>query len=121
CSSVPLFSRSRVMLSSQMLWPRSWSACVAFIASPLFRVWLDLQGMQTRHHREECHVPDGSTPSSHHGAVRRAHRPACLPCSAIANFPRRTRERSFELLFPYLGRPAVALSPVQPSMTTLLL
>src|SRR5260370_42318815 len=28
---VPLSSRSRVMLSSQMLCPRLWSACVAFI------------------------------------------------------------------------------------------
>jgi hypothetical protein len=32
--SVPLVSSSRVMLSSQRLWPRSWSACVAFIVSP---------------------------------------------------------------------------------------
>src|SRR5262249_5563900 len=32
---VPLVSRSRVMLSSQMLWPSSWSFCVAFMASPL--------------------------------------------------------------------------------------
>src|SRR5258708_14814614 len=33
--SVPLFSRSRVMLSSQMLWPRLRSNCVAFILSSL--------------------------------------------------------------------------------------
>src|SRR5262249_498784 len=32
--SVPLSSRSRVMLSSQRLWPRLWSNSVAFIVSP---------------------------------------------------------------------------------------
>src|SRR5713101_2537967 len=32
-SSVPLVSRSRVMLSSQIDWPTSWSFCVAFIVS----------------------------------------------------------------------------------------
>src|SRR5271166_3341790 len=32
--SVPLSSRSRVMLSSQMLCPRSWSDCVAFMVQP---------------------------------------------------------------------------------------
>src|SRR5262245_43435861 len=31
CCKVPLSSRSRVMLSSQRLWPRLWSSCVAFI------------------------------------------------------------------------------------------
>src|SRR5262245_15729259 len=38
--SVPLSSRWRVMLSSQRLWPRVWSFCVPFMASPregLFR------------------------------------------------------------------------------------
>src|SRR4030095_4531098 len=34
CFSVPLSSRSRVMLSSQRLWPRLWRICVAFIVSP---------------------------------------------------------------------------------------
>src|SRR6266404_1954477 len=33
--SVPVFSSSRVMLSSQRLWPWSWSVLVAFIVSPL--------------------------------------------------------------------------------------
>src|SRR5215467_6018034 len=37
CLSVPVSSRSRVMLSSQMLWPRLWSNCVAFIVSPSWR------------------------------------------------------------------------------------
>src|SRR6185312_16390816 len=34
CFSVPLSSRSRVMLSSQRLWPRLWRICVAFIVLP---------------------------------------------------------------------------------------
>src|SRR6185436_11045734 len=34
CLSVPLSSRSRVMLSSQRLWPRLWRICVAFIVLP---------------------------------------------------------------------------------------
>ena len=37
--SVPLFSKSRVMLSSQMLWPTSWSFLVAFIVqSPRYQL-----------------------------------------------------------------------------------
>src|SRR5262249_55516305 len=35
--SVPLVSRSRVMLSSQRLWPRSCSALVAFMVSSPFQ------------------------------------------------------------------------------------
>jgi len=34
CLSVPLVSMSRVLLSSQMLWPKSCRLCVAFIAAP---------------------------------------------------------------------------------------
>src|SRR3954470_4239954 len=41
--NVPVSSRSRVMLSSQMLWPRLWSNCVAFIVSPRFSVSLARQ------------------------------------------------------------------------------
>src|SRR5262249_26113737 len=105
------------MLSSQMLWPRSWSTCVAFIASPLFSVWLDPQAMRTHHHRDEYHAPDGSTPSLRHSAVRRPDRTAFPPCSAISSFPPPARERSFEPLVRDSGRPAVALSPTRRSMT----
>src|SRR5712675_260540 len=46
--SVPVFSRSRVMLSSQRLWPWSWSVVVAFMVSP----------PPGSRHRTRLHVPD---------------------------------------------------------------
>src|SRR6516164_7116204 len=38
CCNVPLSSRSRVMLSSQRLWPRLWSSWVAFMY--VFLSWI---------------------------------------------------------------------------------
>ncbi len=59
------------MLSSQRLWPTSWSRCVAFIASPFvcFRVW--------DHHRDV--VPTGSLDADASSTVRRA---CCMNASS---------------------------------------
>ena len=78
------------MLSSQMLWPRLWSNCVAFIVSPLFNDRFKMREFHRGRTRADWRLSSFKSPQP----VESCRRTTCARLRANASFLPRGRARS---------------------------